>query len=256
MTSYFILAAVFLGAEPAVTEDALDLQQPVIAQEVDAMDLVLGNVSVRGNEDATNTGIIKPVGYESKNNLPPVIRVSDTKPVSILVRQTSPSDGPSAVAPPVPAVPKPMSAGSMQAPSNNAPHGARSSDSATILGTDYYATEDYSAPGCGDCADSCEAGCSHGCGCAAHGFGFNYWGKHCLPSPWHAPGNMMPHIPYVAYPKTYYYFRPYNMLHIPRQQAQAATWVSNPALPYSNEVFAGVYEELEPVLNPKGEIVE
>ena len=66
---------------------------------------------------------------------------------------------------------------------------------------------------------------------------------------------MAPHTLYDAYPKTYYYFRPYNMLMIPNQQAQAAAWVSNPHLPYSNEVFQKVYAELEPVLNAPGEVV-
>ena len=66
---------------------------------------------------------------------------------------------------------------------------------------------------------------------------------------------MLPHIPYTAYPKTYYYFRPYNMLHIPQQQERALAWVENPALPYSNKVFDKVYAELEPLLNAPSEEV-
>ena len=60
---------------------------------------------------------------------------------------------------------------------------------------------------------------------------------------------MSQHFPYEAYPKTYYYFRPYNMLHIPNQQAHAVSNGADPQMPYSNAVFADVYAELEAELD-------
>lgn len=56
---------------------------------------------------------------------------------------------------------------------------------------------------------------------------------------------MYPHIPYLAEPKTYYYFRPYNWFHIPRQQAEVLNYGADPRNPYANEVFKNIYEGLE-----------
>ena len=77
-------------------------------------------------------------------------------------------------------------------------------------------------------------------------FFWSYWKIKGLPSPWHSPGDMTQHIPYVAEPKNYYYFRPYNWFHLPEQQAEAAIYGTDPRNPYDNRVvFDGLYDGLE-----------
>jgi hypothetical protein len=57
---------------------------------------------------------------------------------------------------------------------------------------------------------------------------------------------MTQRVPYVAEPKNYYYFRPYNWFHIPTQQAEAARYNTDPRNPYDNRiVFDELYEGLE-----------
>ena len=61
----------------------------------------------------------------------------------------------------------------------------------------------------------------------------------------HPPTDMMPHMPDLCGPKTYYYFRPYNWAHIGSMQSHAATWGGDSATPYSNKIFEAVYAEFE-----------
>lgn len=61
----------------------------------------------------------------------------------------------------------------------------------------------------------------------------------------HPPRNMIPHLPYDAQPKTYYYFRPYNWMHIHQHQGDAAAWEASPGNPYSNKVFKDLYRMIE-----------
>ena len=58
-------------------------------------------------------------------------------------------------------------------------------------------------------------------------------------------GNLHPHLPYEAHPKTYYYFRPYSFLHVQQQQEEAMQWGADPRAPYSNAIFREVYDEIE-----------
>lgn len=71
----------------------------------------------------------------------------------------------------------------------------------------------------------------------------------CLPKhrlcPHHSPGDMPPHEPYVAEPKLYYYFRPYNWHHIVEQQESVMSFGGDPRHPYANYEFRGIYEGLE-----------
>lgn len=89
---------------------------------------------------------------------------------------------------------------------------------------------------CGACATACGAPCAIVACLQAH---------HLFPCMWCAPGNMVPHTPYEAWPKTYYYFRPYNYMHVQQQQEQAIQWGADPGLPYSNAVFQQVYHTFE-----------
>lgn len=91
------------------------------------------------------------------------------------------------------------------------------------------------------CRDRC---CRLGC-CRCCMLGCGIWARHGLPSTWHPPGNMLPHLPYCAEPKTYYYFRPYNYQHIAQHQDTAQTWGAARHAPYSNEMFKEVYAEFE-----------
>jgi len=72
-------------------------------------------------------------------------------------------------------------------------------------------------------------------------YGFwTYWGlipHHC------PPGNLHQHIPYIAYPKDYYYFRPYNYFQIPDQQQEVMAYGDDPRDPYTNRVFERVYSQ-------------
>jgi len=237
MTNLFVVAAVILGAD---ANAPLDLQQPVIAEQTETAEAYFGNTD-------SNKRIIKPVDFKAPSEGAPVYRLSDVQAASY---QNSPSDS---IMPPMPEAPKPISAQPM---------------AQSIEQSSYHASQDY-VTSCGsDTSCGCETGCSScdtcstcgpdcGCpSCCGYGHGHaGFWAKHCLPSPWHAPGNMLPHMPYEALPKTYYYFRPYNMIHIPNQQAQAASWVENPGLPYSNRIFDKVYADLEPELGRDRESV-
>lgn len=259
MTTVLVLATVLLGAEGGTPAAGLELKQPAIAAT--AQPVVVGyGISPVSHEDQANVGgLIKPVGFDpaKAEKLAPVIRASAYSGSAefSLLQESSPSD--TVVPPPIPAVPsaKPM---------KGTPSPAVSSRPTQSLGESYSVHDDYTIES--SCTATCENNCcssAHGCqlcggnagGCGSgHGHG-GFYARHCLPSPWHAPGNMVPHIPYDAAPKTYYYFRPYQMFMIPDQQAQAAGWVENRALPYSNQVFDKVYAELEDELNPRGEVV-
>ncbi len=269
MTTVFVIAAVMLGAEGGTPAPVVQLKQPSVAEQSQPVVVDLGALSTPKSAAKTNGGLIKPVGYETKH--PQTAKSAKIAAVSAkggfsLVQDASPSDG---------VAPRPMKP--MQIPTPPSPVQLPEEKQDSHFVEPYVAEDDFTTASCG-CGDSVDSGCSscdtggnscgchkaHGCnlgchgGCHGCGYGHGHGGfyaRHCLPSPWHAPGNMVPHIPYVAYPKTYYYFRPYNMLHIPDQQARAAGWVENPALPYSNRIFDKVYAELEPVLNAPGEVV-
>ncbi|PQO43079.1 hypothetical protein [Blastopirellula marina] len=83
----------------------------------------------------------------------------------------------------------------------------------------------------------------------------SFWAKRCMPSPWCCPGNMRQHFPYEAAPHFYYYFRPYNAAQIAPQQVVAESWVSNPRLPYSNDVFDEVYRDFDAKFGPRAETI-
>jgi hypothetical protein len=90
-----------------------------------------------------------------------------------------------------------------------------------------------------------------GCVDGLCGFGGNarfpsLWGAvHGLPTPWHSTGDMPPHYGYIAYPKNFYYFRPYNWFQIPLHQREVTVYGGDPRHPYANHVFAKVYSDLE-----------
>lgn len=242
MTSLLLITAVVLGgnAQEVRTQDDDALQQPVMvyASESVATSLFDQNARDRGSDV-----VIQAATYQAEpGTFAPVVKAqptpatrttstgSLTKVSTSWKQNESPSDA--AGAPMAP--PKPIAYDSQE----QTPHYFSAESSG--CGSDTGCPSD-----CGQCGrgGKCgRGGLFHGCGLGHHG---GFWAKHCLPSPWHAPGNMAPRYPYEAYPQTYYYFRPYNMLHIPQQQEIARGWVDDPGLPYSNGVFAKVYAEYE-----------
>ncbi len=49
----------------------------------------------------------------------------------------------------------------------------------------------------------------------------------------------------------YYYFRPYNSSHLPKQRSAATSFGVDSRTPYSNSVFRQVYETVEPRFRPR-----
>jgi hypothetical protein len=103
--------------------------------------------------------------------------------------------------------------------------------------------------GCGGC-DSCQS-CGGGCGechtspCCCKKLFYHLFHKGFYPSPCYSPGNMPQHFPYIAAPKNYYYFRPYHWMHIADQQLEVERYGGDPRHPYKNDLFEGVYREIE-----------
>ncbi|PQO27542.1 hypothetical protein C5Y96_18610 [Blastopirellula marina] len=260
MTTVFVIAAVLLGADGGKPAPVVKLQQPVVAEQAEPVVVILGVMPASQLSQQTGGGLIKPVGYEPNRTVVKkpitIATVSNTGAYSLL-QDVSPSDSVSPKSMPTP--PKAIQLQSMNESTISSSYNAEADYTVGSCGCD-TSCESSCDSGCNSCgchkAHGCNLGCQGGCHGGCHGCGHGHGGfyaRHCLPSPWHAPGNMTPHIPYVAYPKTYYYFRPYNMLHIPDQQARASAWVENAALPYSNGIFDKVYAELEPTLNATGE---
>ncbi|MEX1039626.1 MAG: hypothetical protein WDZ51_03275 [Pirellulaceae bacterium] len=244
MTSLLLITAVVLGgnAQEVQNHENDSLQQPVMVYASESLSPSLFDKNVRERERDV---VIQAANYQAEpSTLAPVTKARPTpatRPVSTRSiakanlawkQNESPSDAvDSSMAPPAP-----ITYDSQE----KTPHYFSSDTSG--CGCDTGCPSDCGE--CGNCGACGHGGLLHGCG----GLGLHhggYWAKHCLPSPWHAPGNMTPRYPYEAYPQTYYYFRPYNMLHIPQQQEIARGWVDDPGLPYSNGVFAKVYAEYE-----------
>jgi len=54
---------------------------------------------------------------------------------------------------------------------------------------------------------------------------------------------MIPHYAYYPALHGYYYFRPYNYMHVPRQQEFVTRFGGDARNPYANEIFKRVYAE-------------
>lgn len=100
---------------------------------------------------------------------------------------------------------------------------------------------------CGDCGQGCWPGAPHGSGCLR---GCRHCGHTCACYP---PGDMVPHTPYITW-KTYYYFRPYNFLHVAEHQQLSVAAGIDAALPYSQAVFQSVYESMPELSIPPAEV--
>lgn len=249
MTSLLLITAVVLGgnAQEMRTHDDDSLQQPVMVYASESLSTSLFDQNAPQRK---STLVIQPTNYQAEpGNLAPVVkgrpalptRPASTSKVTKASTSWKQNESPSDAAASPTAPPAPIAYDSQ----DSTPHYFSADSSNCGADTGYVSDCGLCGDcgGCGTCGSCGHGGLLHGGGLGLHHGG--YWAKHCLPSPWHAPGNMAPRFPYEAYPQTYYYFRPYNMLHIPQQQEIARGWVDDPALPYSNGVFAKVYAEYE-----------
>jgi hypothetical protein len=87
---------------------------------------------------------------------------------------------------------------------------------------------------------------SEGCSCDECGCGDCKKAKapkmeHC----WAQRCDMPQHIPYYPPAHGNYYFRPYSVAQLARQQAMVVSWGGDPRNPYSNEIFRQVYAEMD-----------
>lgn len=82
--------------------------------------------------------------------------------------------------------------------------------------------------------DDCPCGCDDGC--------FDRCRNRCAWSKAHTTGDMYPHFPYYPQDHGYYYFRPYNYMHVHEQAGQAMSMGIDPGNPYSNSIFDSIYE--------------
>ena len=97
---------------------------------------------------------------------------------------------------------------------------------------------------CGCCESASVPGRIHHTSWRNHQNALSYWGCHGLPNPWHAPGNLYPHLGDAPNGITYY-FRPYNWVHVSAQQDEAVNYGGDPHNPYDNRaVFDGLYDGL------------
>ena len=114
-----------------------------------------------------------------------------------------------------------------------APQGGPPPPRPDILGVE----RQYHDPSCGcsvcaaGASDCCDLGCYRCC-------------RGRLPNPWCARCDLPQHHPYVAEPKTYYYFRAYTHIHTPAIQEEAKRHGGSRGNPYDTKLFAGVYEEV------------
>lgn len=105
-----------------------------------------------------------------------------------------------------------------------------------------YGGQEYGAGAYGVGAPGGAPGCYPHCPPMARGSHCGFWSKYGLPDPRYPSGDMPPHIPYIAQPKNYYYFRPYNHTHIPVQQQEVRIYGGDPRHPYDNKVLKNIYD--------------
>ncbi len=95
------------------------------------------------------------------------------------------------------------------------------------------------------------AGCADGgCNLASvpHCWEKRLWGPH-YHWVWNSTGDMPQHMPYFPHSHGYYYFRPYNVVHVLQQQEMATRWAGDARDPYDVRMFEKIYQqhEAEPV---------
>lgn len=116
--------------------------------------------------------------------------------------------------------------------------GLQRTNSVRVASAEAPTVESYSGS---QCYDGCDSSGCYGRGfchpCAHHGFGICHhsWCKCCRFL--HSTCDMYPHYPYFPEHHGYYYFRPYNFMHIFRHTEEAITIQGSPWHPYSIAIF-------------------
>ncbi len=101
-----------------------------------------------------------------------------------------------------------------------------------------------------DTGDGSSTGdCNSGCG-AGGGYPYGPMRRSALVRGWyvpfwHSPGDMPQHYPYFPNAHGYYYYRPYNVIHIPQQQEMINRWGLDPRNTMDNRFFERIYQEQE-----------
>ena len=103
-----------------------------------------------------------------------------------------------------------------------------------------------------------------GSGDSACGPGFGHLHRHGMMGQWEGgvkgwcglscfacAGDMPPHYAYYPEMHGYYYFRPYNYVHVPQQQEFVGSYGGDRRDPYSNELFKVIYAEFKATLRKK-----
>ncbi len=98
-----------------------------------------------------------------------------------------------------------------------------------------------------------DGGCSTGCGAGGCGSGvFPYGPLNRMPLVrgwyvpfWHSTGDMPQHIPYFPNAHGYYYFHPYNVIHVNQQQEMVTRWGLDARNPMDNRFLERIYQEQE-----------
>jgi len=131
------------------------------------------------------------------------------------------------------------------APANLAP-AAQASPQYTgsqYAGTNYTGMDPWSAPAAGDWVGP-------GADCQCNSWWGSCWNR-CFgcfgrggPCSCCSTCDMPPYYPYFPEYFGYYYFRPYNYVHIFEHQAIVARWGGDPRNPYSHELFTRLYDNL------------
>lgn len=108
--------------------------------------------------------------------------------------------------------------------------------------------------GCGGMSP-CGCGCGYGNPCQC-GEDDGCCKRCCNRCRWrwaHTTGDMYPHFAYYPQDHGYYYFRPYNYIHVFEHRARVVSLGGDPRNPYSVAMFDPIYEEFNqnaPVMQP------
>jgi len=121
------------------------------------------------------------------------------------------------------------------------------------MGVDHAAAIHLDGPHCSHCESGALFGGS-GCGCGSPlgcGLLSGRASSPPLPSVWRTRCDMPQHFPYFPYWNTYYYFRPYNHVHVLQQKELITQLGGDRHNPYDNRFFEQFYEGIEPPLGEK-----
>lgn len=64
---------------------------------------------------------------------------------------------------------------------------------------------------------------------------------------WKTTGDMSQHMPYFPNAHGYYYFAPYNLIHVQQQQEMTARWGQDPRNTQDNRYFERIYQDQEAI---------